>query len=227
MIYHDTAKVIQSLTDEQAGQLFKVITHYADTGETLEMAPIVEVAFHPFKLSIDRGEQQYQVIVDRNRENGKKGGRPKKAENPEKPKKPSGLNNNPKNPDGFSKNPEKPKKANSNYNSNSNSNSNNKNTSITTAEDRDLQEIIQHYNAVFDANVTSTKPFKKNYLYWRDVYSVEQIKQAITNARADKFWSDKLTLVILFRTKSPDGEQVDRIGNLERRNNRRGNIAIV
>ena len=63
---------------------------------------------HSFRLKNQfiRDNEKYLTVVERNKENGKKGGRPKKetvTKNPNKPKKPNGLN-------GL---PDKPKKADS------------------------------------------------------------------------------------------------------------------
>jgi len=49
---------------------------------------LVSVAFEPIKQQLKRDLDKYKIVVNRNKENGKKGGRPKKEEtqtNPEKP----------------------------------------------------------------------------------------------------------------------------------------------
>lgn len=77
-----------------------------------------------------------------------------------------------------------------------------------------LSQITNLYNQTFQKQVTSTKGFEKNYGYWKDIHSLDKIKQAIVAGRADKFWRDKLTLTILFRRKNPRGEDVDLIEDL-------------
>lgn len=92
----------------------------------------------------------------------------------------------------------------------------------------ELPELLSFYNEVFQTNLTSTKGFENNYLYWRDVHDIEKIKTAIENARRDKFWHDKMTLAILFRKKNQRGENVDWIQDLAGRvTQNQGNIAII
>jgi hypothetical protein len=76
---------------------------------------------------------------------------------------------------------------------------------------QEIQEIVNYYNQIFNKKTKSFISFEKNFLFWRQTYTVEEIKQAIKNAKQDKFWSDKLTLTILFRQKNPRGEAVDYI----------------
>lgn len=71
---------------------------YALSGELPTLKTVSMLAFNFIKPSIDRDIEKYISITERNRENGKKGGRGK---NPEEPKKPTG----------FFGNPEEPKKA--------------------------------------------------------------------------------------------------------------------
>ena len=94
LIYIDSLPVLDDLTDEQAGKLFKAISSY-HKGEDLELDSLTKIAFSPFKSQFIRDDEKYQKIVERNKNNGLKGGRPKTEDNPEKP---SGLNGNPVNP---------------------------------------------------------------------------------------------------------------------------------
>lgn len=94
LIYIDSLPVLDDLTDEQAGKLFKAISSY-HKGEDLELDSLTKIAFSPFKSQFIRDDEKYQKIVERNKNNGLKGGRPKTEDNPEKP---SGLNGNPENP---------------------------------------------------------------------------------------------------------------------------------
>lgn len=101
ILYCDTLAVLDHLTDEQAGQLFKAICSYQKE-EEIELSPLLNVAFSPFKSQFERDHDKYEKICERNRINGLKGGRPvtqSTQQEPKKPKKPSGLNGNPKNLD--------------------------------------------------------------------------------------------------------------------------------
>jgi hypothetical protein len=97
-LHNDMLNVLDKLTDEQAGKLFKAIRNYQDGIED-ELELLLEITFMPFKNQFDRDMVKYQNVIERNKENGKKGGRPKKTQD------------NPKNPSGFMNNPEKPKES--------------------------------------------------------------------------------------------------------------------
>src|SRR5690606_37424154 len=88
---------------------------------------------------------------------------------------------------------------------------------VLTQEDLDLKEVVEFYNQIFQKNISSTKGFESNFKQWRKIHNLKKMKQAITNARLDKFWADKLTLTILFRQKNPRGENVDLIEDLSNR----------
>lgn len=91
ILHLDSISVLSQLNDEQAGQLFKAIYEYQINKEVpqgLDFA--IKMALFPFVKQFERDFYKYTKIVDRNIENGKKGGRPKKE-----PNKPNGLFNNP------------------------------------------------------------------------------------------------------------------------------------
>lgn len=97
IVHHDSLEVINKLTDEQAGKLLKAIKAY-QLGEDFEMDLMTDLVFTPFKSQFIRDDEKYQNIVNRNKNNGLKGGRPKTQTNPREPNKPSGLSGNPKEP---------------------------------------------------------------------------------------------------------------------------------
>lgn len=88
------SNVFNELSDEDAGRLIKGIFDYVKTKEVV-LDGYLKVIFIPIKEEIDRNELKYESICEKNRLNGKKGGRPAKDKNPKKP-------------NGFSKNPKKP-----------------------------------------------------------------------------------------------------------------------
>lgn len=94
VLHLDVLSVLDDLTDEQAGKLFKAIKANR-IGDNLELDPITKIALSPFKAQFARDDEKYQNIVERNKNNGSKGGRPKTQE---EPKKPSGLSGNPNKP---------------------------------------------------------------------------------------------------------------------------------
>lgn len=111
IIHTDSLTILDKLTTEQKGILFDAIYKY-HLGELVELDPLMDIVFTPFKNQFDRDWVKYKKVVDRNRENGIKGGRPKTvviqqdSDNPTKPNKtqqnPSGFietQSNPKNLD--------------------------------------------------------------------------------------------------------------------------------
>ena len=76
-------------SNEDKGILLDAIYDYAMNGIQPEnLPPMLQMAFGFISSNIDRDLDKYQAVIDRNKQNGMKGGRPK---NPEEPKKPSGL----------------------------------------------------------------------------------------------------------------------------------------
>lgn len=90
--WHDWADSMEELDDAAKGRLFVAILKYSETG----VAPVLQApekyVWPFFKVTIDRDAEAYEKTVAANRENGKKGGRPKKPKESEL---------NPENPFGF------------------------------------------------------------------------------------------------------------------------------
>lgn len=84
-------KVFNELSDEDAGKLIKGIFEYANSKKIM-LDGYLKIIFIPIKEEIDKNEARYELVCEKNKKNGKLGGRPK----------------NPKKPNGFSENPKKP-----------------------------------------------------------------------------------------------------------------------
>lgn len=91
LLHFDSLCILDDLTDEQSGKLLKAMRDY-HLGHELNLDPLLKIAFSPFKNQFIRDDEKYQEVVERNKNNGSKGGRPKKQQ---EPKKPSGLLENP------------------------------------------------------------------------------------------------------------------------------------
>jgi len=94
LLYLDTLEILHKLTDEQAGKLLKAFLAY-HSEQDLNLDPMLDLVFFSFQAQFERDGVKYNTIVERNRNNGSKGGRPK---NPVKAKEPSGLSDNPSEP---------------------------------------------------------------------------------------------------------------------------------
>ena len=81
MMYKSWNPVIRSLPEPAAGKLFHAITAYQD-GEQTEIKDdpmlnaILQMMIHTFEIDAEK----YAAIVERNRQNGRKGGRPPKEQ---------------------------------------------------------------------------------------------------------------------------------------------------
>ena len=78
IVHKDSLDILDDLTDEQAGLLFKAIWLY-QKGEEIELPPLVKVAFNPFKHQFIRDEEKYEITCQRRAEAGSKGGKQKVA----------------------------------------------------------------------------------------------------------------------------------------------------
>jgi len=91
--HEEWRNAIQDLPGCIRAEIYDAIVEYGLSGTIpVGMKPMVSIAFNFIKESIDNDNARYEAICKRNRENGmKSNGRPKTQENPEKPKKPTGL----------------------------------------------------------------------------------------------------------------------------------------
>ena len=114
------------LSMTEKGEVLDAIMRYGFDGEEYSGdSVVVAMIFDLTKPYIDENNKRYDAVVERNRNNGKKGGRPKYIKNPEKPREtqrnPVGYFGNPekpretqRNPVGYFGNPEKPNKTQTN-----------------------------------------------------------------------------------------------------------------
>lgn len=106
LLREEHGPIVDQLTDEQAGQLIKAVFAYSSCADPGSFAPpediTVRVAFLFIKGSLDRANEHYEMLCERNRVNGAKGGRPAG--------KTQSVNKNPVGCLGFSKNPDEPNK---------------------------------------------------------------------------------------------------------------------
>jgi hypothetical protein len=133
IIHKDSLSILDDLTDEQAGKLFKAIKSYHDNTE-YQVDNLIKIAMSPFKNQFDRDAGKYTDTVERNRINGLKGGRPRSEPNPSKPKEPTGL----------IENPTKPKKADSDSKSGNDSGSESDNKKTGRFTPPSLQEVVDY-----------------------------------------------------------------------------------
>jgi len=113
VLYCDLLQKLERLTVEQKGLVFQAILEFQNGIVPQIDDPLAQLSFDFIKPDLIKNNEKYQETVERNRENGKKGGRPRK-ENPENPVgfnetqpvniKPKPLSDNPENPDNENEN---------------------------------------------------------------------------------------------------------------------------
>ena len=122
VIYTDYMEQVELLTMEQRGILFTSIMAYASEKELPDMDGMTKMAFSFIKATMGRDMEKYRQTVEKRKEAGKLGGRPKADGSSEKQSKAKKAN-------GFSEKQDKAKKPdNDSVNDNDNVNVNDKKT---------------------------------------------------------------------------------------------------
>lgn len=78
VLYADSLDILDLLSDEQAGQLFRAIRSYVKGDDLPELDQVTKIAFVPIKNHLDRDAEKYEQICKKRREVGALGGRPRK-----------------------------------------------------------------------------------------------------------------------------------------------------
>jgi hypothetical protein len=101
LLYTDQQGVFNQLPDEIAGKLIKHIFAYVNDENPSCQDLLLSIAFEPIKLQLKRDLRKYDEYIDKQKLNGLKGGRPKKATESqetqpffEEPKKADNVNDN-------------------------------------------------------------------------------------------------------------------------------------
>lgn len=174
LLYTDLIDVVEKLPDETAGKLFKHILRYVNDLEPVSDDLIVELVFAPIKQSLLRDLAKYKRIVERNRANGLKGGRPKnETEEIEIPKETQsvilGTENN-------------PNKADSDSDSD-------KDNNLKIALWVDWDRFLAKFNSITGkkAKVVNEKCKRQVRARLSEGYTKADIVEAITNCSKDKY----------------------------------------
>lgn len=104
-IFFDWETKTAALTLEEQGRLLRALLAHAK-GKEPDLPGNEKFVFPVFRDQIDRDNEQYESVLQRNRANGAKGGRP-----PKNPAEPRESDNNPAKLSGLFDNPTKPRKA--------------------------------------------------------------------------------------------------------------------
>lgn len=86
ILYTKYVHVARKLSDEMAGKLYKMILEYVNDTDPQTDDLVLDLLFEPIKQDLKEDLRKWEAVCERNRENGKAGGRPRKAKNnPENP----------------------------------------------------------------------------------------------------------------------------------------------
>lgn len=132
IIYKSFYEPIKDLSFEDKGQLFDAIFQYQIDGIEPTNTSRIYMPFMFFKNQFRLDNIKYEKIIERNKNNGSLGGRPKK------PKKPSGLKKTQANP----KNPSEPKKP----------DNDNDNDNVKEKDNEKYYRVIKHLKISFEEN---------------------------------------------------------------------------
>lgn len=80
LMYSEWQPLLEGMSDEQAGQLFKKIYAYQTGNEYEIQDALILGVFNMIKAKFDADRKLYDEKCEKNRANGAKGGRPKKQE---------------------------------------------------------------------------------------------------------------------------------------------------
>ena len=208
ILYCDIIHTVKKLPKDKQADLFMHILEYVNDMNPVTDDFVVEIAFEPIKQALKRDLIKYEKIRQRNAENGKTGGRPKKdvevqevkATKQNKPRKPSGLLQNPENPD-------EPKKADIDIDIDIDSVNDidintKKNINIVSHETKSNNEAFEKFNKWLDSETTFVRKIKKQiteeqFIKLKKTYNSTQIMKTILNLENYKEATKRYTSVYL------------------------------
>ena len=202
ILYCDIIHTVKKLPKDKQADLFVHILEYVNDMNPITDDFVVEIAFEPIKQALKRDLLKYEKIRQRNAENGKTGGRPKKVVEDEpvevtkasKPKKPSGLIGNPKNPS-------EPKKADIGIGIGIDID-NEKEDIIISDEIKKLKESFIDFNKWLDSETIFVRKIKtqmteEQFIKLKKKYNSVQIMNTILNLENYKDATKRYTSVYL------------------------------
>jgi len=74
VVYHDIKEVLDDLTDEQAGKLFRTMVNYSVEGSEQPLDGVLKFIFIPIRQQMDRDSTKWEGIREKRAEAGRKGG---------------------------------------------------------------------------------------------------------------------------------------------------------
>jgi hypothetical protein len=84
ILYTDLIHTFEHLTDAQAGRLVKHLFRYVNDQNPIPPDKVTTIAFEPIKQQLKRDLKKWEKYINKQSDNGKKGGRPKKPKETQK-----------------------------------------------------------------------------------------------------------------------------------------------
>jgi DNA-binding Lrp family transcriptional regulator len=81
-----------------------------------------------------------------------------------------------------------------------------------TNHEYELSNWLQEYNTAYNTSFKAIKPLLANFIYWRESYTLDELKTAIYGARRDPYWGKIMNPTLFFRKLDKSKESIDRIG---------------
>lgn len=183
------------LSMTEKGEVLDAIMRYGFDGEEYSGdSVVVAMIFDLTKPYIDENNKRYNAVVERNRNNGKKGGRPKSTKNPDEPREtqqnPVGYFGNPEKPNKTQRNPDEPRETQTNLDTDTDTDTG----SIISSRTNVLEdaEIVTENISIAGKNKKSAreKIETAQEVTWRDSFDVylQSCREAWCRWTQDKEW---------------------------------------
>lgn len=174
-MYLDYEEQFNLLSDEQIGQLMRAIIQYERTQEMPKLDGVLKMAFSFIKTQLDRDREKYKAKCEKNKENGARGGRPRKQKDISEP-------------NGFEEtkgNFQKPKKA-DNEDDNENEDVNDSEEDNDLLSNNDVEEVQK---IIIETLGSTNLTVIQEAISYLDDFPLEVIKEALVRtARKQKRW---------------------------------------
>ena len=150
VVYMDWEEALSFFSDAEVGEIFRALFQYTKNGVVPEFSHhSLNAVFSFMRSALDRDLIAYEKRCQKNRENGAKGGRPKK---------PIETEENPQKPNGFSEKPKKPDNDNDNDNDNENESDND---ILSDSPSPKSKKPVKHKHGEFQKVLLTDKEYQK------------------------------------------------------------------
>jgi uncharacterized phage protein (TIGR02220 family) len=213
IMYPDYRAAFKALPGDDAKALIDALYEFSETGKIVELPPSAQMAFILMSGQIKRDQDKYRAKCEKNRENGTKGGRPKKESTDEKANGFCENHSENEKANGFCEKRTEPKKA------------NNKERDINIEKEKYLKsikkhivgepdhvpctEIVEYLNEQTGAHYRTTTPKTKKLIEARmnEGFTIEDFKTVIHKKASQ--WKDNPEMCKFLRPETLFGTKFE------------------